>query len=134
MIDVAATYPGTVLAWLLAGVLVLIQLLVADVAGLRAGKAPGVPVAGGHDQFLFRATRAFDNTRESLGLFVLFTLVCVAGGAEAPWVNGLALAWVGARAAHALCYWCDWRSARSIAFIVSLIALGGLAVLGLLAL
>lgn len=134
MVELAAVYPGTVLAWLLTGVLVLIQLLVADIAGLRAGKAPGMPVTGGHESFLFRATRAFDNARESLGLFLLFTLACVAVGAAPLWTNGFALVWVGARAAHALCYWCDWRNARSLAFLVSLIALAGLAVLGFISL
>jgi uncharacterized membrane protein YecN with MAPEG domain len=57
--------------------LVLVQVLVADFAGIRAKHVPGMPIADGHKSFLFRATRAHGNTVENLALFVMTVLLAV---------------------------------------------------------
>ena len=115
-------------ALLAMGVLCLVQALVADVAGIRAGHVPGMPIAGGHDDFLFRATRAQGNTNENLGAFLLLALAAVALGASSRWTNGLAWVFVAARLGHMLTYYVDLRPARSACFGVGLLALIGLAV------
>ena len=48
------------------GALVLTQVLVADIAHMKAKHVPGMPVTGGHASFLFRAVRAHANTNENL--------------------------------------------------------------------
>jgi uncharacterized MAPEG superfamily protein len=124
-------YAGVVGAFGATGVLLLVQILVADFAGIRARHVPGTPVPADHGRFLFRAVRAHANTNESVAAFVLLALYGMFGGASAAWLNGLAWAYVGARAAHMLCYYADLRLLRSIAFGIGLAALLALAAAGL---
>ena len=116
-------YPGTVLAWIVVAVLLLVQVLVADVIGLRRKKPPGAEAEGGHDDLLWRADRAHRNTNETLGVFVLLSLAAIAVEAHPVAANGCALAFAGARAGHMLCYWFDVRILRSVCWIAALIAL-----------
>lgn len=110
--------------------LLLLQILVADVASIRAGHAPGAPVPADHGNFLFRATRAHANTNESIAVFVLLVLFGVMSAAPAGWLNGLAWVYVAARAAHMLCYYAGLQLARSLAFGVGLLALIGMLIVG----
>jgi len=107
-------------------VLTLIQFAVADVAGIRAGHVPGAPVAGGHESFLFRATRAHANTNENLPLFLLLVLCCLLLAASPEWTGNWVWAFVAARGAHMAFYYADWRTPRSAAFVVGTIAQLGL--------
>ena len=125
-------YPGTVVAWIAMGLLLLVQVLVADVLGLRRKKPPGAAAEGGHDDLLWRAERAYGNTNETIAAFVLLSLAAIGYGAHPVLVNGAALTFVAARGAHALCYWADPRLARSGTWIVALLALLALAVSPLL--
>jgi uncharacterized MAPEG superfamily protein len=128
MPDAILPYAAVASALLAMGVLCLIQALVADVAGIRAGHVPGMPVAGGHDDFLFRATRAQANTNETLGAFIVLALAAVVLGASPWWANILVWIFVAARVGHMLTYYMNLRSARSACFAVGLAALVGLAV------
>lgn len=110
------------------GALHLIQLLVADVVGLRAGHTPGTPADGGHDDLLFRASRAHANTAESLGIVVLFVGAGVLLAADPIWMARALWMLVGLRVAYTLCYWLDLRVLRSVVFaltLLALLALGG---------
>ncbi|MEM6703084.1 MAG: MAPEG family protein [Acidobacteriota bacterium] len=112
------------------GVLHLVQLLVADVVGLRSGHTPGTPVDGGHDDALFRASRAHANTAESLGVLLLFVVAGVLLGGSPLWMSRALWALVALRTLYTLCYWFDQRALRSIVFVLmllALIALGGAA-------
>jgi uncharacterized MAPEG superfamily protein len=120
-------YHSSVLGLLALAVLAVIQFGVADIAGIRAKHVPGMPVAGGHDSFLFRATRAHANTYENLGLFLLLVLICLFAGASPRWTAICIWLFVAARVAYMGCYYADLRFARSTAF-----AVGALAQLGLL--
>jgi uncharacterized MAPEG superfamily protein len=102
--------------------LVMVQVLVADVAGMRVKHVPGMPVAGGHGDFHFRATRAHANTNENLPVQVLLTLLAVLLAADPRWSAGAAWAFAAARAGHMAFYYFDLRLARSIAFGVGLAA------------
>jgi uncharacterized MAPEG superfamily protein len=129
MSDAFLPYAPVAGALMAMGVLCLIQALVADVAGMRAGHVPGMPIAGGHDNFLFRAARAQGNTNENLGTFIMLALSAVALDASPAWTNGLAWVFVAARLGHMLTYYMDLRPARSACFGVGLLALIGLAVI-----
>ncbi len=127
MLEVFAAYHDAVVGLFALAVLFLFQFGVADVAGIRAKHVPGTPVTGGHDSFLFRATRAHANSYENLGLFLLLVLVCVLAGAGAKWVCNWIWVFVAARTAYMVCYYADLRTLRSVMF-----GIGGLAQLGLL--
>jgi uncharacterized MAPEG superfamily protein len=126
-------YHVAMISYLVLGVLFLAQTLVADAAAIRAGHVPGTPVTGGHDDFLFRATRAHANTNENLAAFVVLSLAAVFLGADPWWTNALAATFVLSRLAHMLTYYFDLRSARSASFVIGLLSLAGLAIAGLAA-
>lgn len=112
------------------GGLLLVQLVVFDVAGIRAGHVPGAVVAGGHEDFFFRASRAHANTNESLAAFALLAIFGIFRNAAPGWLNAAAVAFVAARIVHMLCYYADQRKLRSVAFVVAFVALAAMLVLG----
>ena len=124
-------YASTLTAYVCLGGLYLLQALVADVVGIRGGHVPGMPITTGHDDLLFRATRAQANTNENLPTFMLLSVAAVLLGASATWTNRLVWAFVLARAAHMLAYYADLRPVRSAFFAVSTAALSGLLVVAL---
>ena len=134
MADLVLPYFTTLASWVVLGVLVLVQVLVADVAAMRAGHVPGTAVTGGHDAFLFRATRAHANTNENLALFLLLSVGAILLRASAPLTNGFAGVFVASRAVHMLAYYGDQRTLRSTAFVVGLVCLIGLAICDVVAL
>jgi len=115
------------------GALLLIQLLVLDVAGLKARHRPGTPVEPDHGNFLFRASRAHANTNESIAAFILLAFFGVLSAAPAGWLNTLSWVYVLARIAHMLCYYAGVHLLRSLSFGVGLAALFGMLVVGVLA-
>ena len=123
-------YVSTVWALGMSGALLLIQLLVVDLAGIKARHRPGTPVEADHGHFLFRATRVHANTNESIAAFTLVALFCVLSAASPGWLNALSWVYVVARVAHMVCYYAGFRLSRSVAFGVSLAALLGMLVVG----
>lgn len=103
--------------------LLLLQILVADLAGVRARHVPGAPVTADHGLFLFRAARVVGNSNESIAVFVLAVLFALARGADPAWTAATAWSYVLSRAVYAVCYWADWRLARSVVFGIGLLAL-----------
>lgn len=118
-----APYAPTVFAMLATAALFLVQLLVLDLAGIKARHVPGTPVQADHASFLFRASRTHANTNESVAAFILLTVVAIFTSASPTWTNACAWLYVGGRLGHMLCYYADLRAARSVAFAVGLIAL-----------
>ena len=125
-----APYAATLLALGAMAALLLVQLVVADVAGIRAGHEPGSPVEPDHGSFLFRAVRAHANTNESLSAFVLLALFGLLSAASPGWLGLLAWLFVAARAAHMACYYANLKAPRSVAFAVGLLALLGMLAVG----
>lgn len=123
-----ALYHNTGLAMGLAGGIIFLQLLVADIAGMRVPHIPGAPIEVDHKSFLFRSHRALGNMNESIAVFILFTLVGILSGADPVWLGRFALGYAGGRAAYMLCYWFNFKMARSVFFGISLLALLGLGV------
>lgn len=126
-------YGPTVVVAGITGLLLLIQLLIADLLAIRAKHPPGHPIPADYRQLLFRASRAHANTNESVAVFILFALFGVVGGASAAWLNGMALVYLAGRAGHMLCYYADLGTPRSAAFGVSVIGLLGMFVAGVIA-
>lgn len=123
-------YASTVWAMGMSGALLLIQLLVVDLAGIKARHRPGTPVEADHGNFLFRATRAHANTNESIAAFTLLALFGVLSAASPGWLNALSWVYVAARVAHMVCYYAGFQLPRSVAFGVGLVALFGMLVVG----
>ena len=68
-----------------AGTLLLLQLLVADIAGMKVPHIPGAPIEPDHSNFLFRAHRAhraLGNMNESVSIFIIFALVGILSAAD----------------------------------------------------
>jgi len=129
MIDIASSDGSILAAWVVLGGLVLVQAVVADVAGIRSKHTPGMPVTTGHDDFFFRAVRAQANTLENLATFILLSFVAMVLDARPGATLVFVWLFVAARMAHMLAYYADLRLPRSAAFSVGFLALIGLFVL-----
>lgn len=122
MAELLMPYHSLLAASAVLALLVLVQVLVADLAGMRARHVPGMPVTGGHGDFHFRATRAHGNTNENLPVWVLLVVVAVLLAAEPKWSAYAAWLFTAARAGHMAFYYLDLRLARSVAFGLGLLA------------
>lgn len=119
-------YSPTILAMVVAGLLLLLQLFVADLTAIKAGHKPGHPIPADSGSFLFRSARAHANTNESIAAFVLFAITGILAGANPYWLNLLSLAYVGCRAAYMAAYYIGLSLIRSIVFGVSMLVLLGM--------
>ena len=123
-------YELTVLSLGAFGLLLLIQLIVSDVVGIRARHVPGTPVPPDHRSLLFRATRAVGNTNESLGIYLALLLFCLLSGASASTVAYLSWGYVATRAAYTGCYYLNLQTLRSVCFGLSVLLLVALLLVG----
>ena len=121
--NIASTYGSVIAAYAVLAVAYLIQALVADVSAMRAKHVPGMPVISGHDDPLFRATRAQANTNENLPWFLLVTLAAMFAGVGTTAAGACAWTFVAARVIHMLAYYTDVRIVRSAGFAIGLLAM-----------
>lgn len=126
--DIFANYHSAVLAMFAAGVVLFIQFLVADITGFLGTKTPGIPVAANHDDFLFRATRAYSNMNETIAVFIIFMTVGILAQIDPVWLSRLAWVYVAARIAYGLCYWMKLGLGRTLCFVAVLLSLLGLGI------
>ncbi|PHR61219.1 MAG: hypothetical protein COA43_04370 [Robiginitomaculum sp.] len=105
------------------GGLLLVQLIIADIAGIKSKHNPGSTVTADHNSFLFRATRVLGNMNESVMIFMAFAIAGILSGADPVLLGRSAMVYALARACFALCYWFNIKTARSIFFGVGAIAL-----------
>jgi len=125
-------YKITILVSGLTGLMMLIQILIADVAAIKEQHTPGYPVNPDHNKFLFRAARAHANTNESIAIFVLFALFGVLSASNAFYLNIFSVIYIVSRIAHMCFYYGNVKLARSISFPLSLIGLIGMFITGLI--
>ncbi|MEE4249015.1 MAG: MAPEG family protein [Alcanivoracaceae bacterium] len=118
-----APYEFTVIAMVAIAALLLVQLIVLDIAGIRSGHVPGAPVKSDHGSFLFRAVRAHANTNESIVVFVILAVAAILSSSSPTWTNIWAWLYVVSRFGHMLCYYANFKIARSVSFAVSIVAL-----------
>lgn len=124
-------YKTTLLVAGLTGVMLFVQILVADLTAIKQKHTPGYPIEPNHQDFLFRAARVHANTNESIAIFCLFAFFAVLSSAEPSYLNGSAVLYFAGRLLHMLAYYAQIGLVRSIAFGVSLIGLAGMFIAGL---
>lgn len=129
---ILVAYAPAIYACVALAALILVQVLVADFAGIRNKHVPGMPVTEGHSSFLFRSVRALANTNEILGLFLLLMGCALMLQASPAWINALAWVFVAARIAHTVSYYARWGMVRGAAFGIGLTAQAGLLIACLL--
>ncbi|KZY47836.1 MULTISPECIES: MAPEG family protein [unclassified Oleiphilus] len=129
--EVFADYQLTLLIVGLTGLLLLTQILVSDAASIKLKHTPGYPVEADHARFLFRASRTYSNTNETIAVFILFALFAVYSGADASYIDAFSVTYFAGRVMHMLCYYANIALARSIGFVISLIGLIGMFVTSL---
>ena len=124
-------YKITLLVVGLSGLMMLIQILIADIAAIRQQHTPGYPVKPDHNSFLFRATRVHSNTNESISVFVLFAFFGVFTESNPFYLNVFSIIYFISRLAHMCFYYGDFKLARSVSFPLILIGLIGMFITGL---
>lgn len=124
-------YESTVLALGAMGALMLLQLLVADVAGIAVKHVPGSAVPADHNNFLFRATRTVANSNESIAIYLLAVIFCILTAANPYYTMIAAWAFVTTRLVYCVCYYANVQLLRSITFGLSLLCLAALLLIGL---
>ncbi len=110
--------------------LLLVQLLIADIIGIRRRHTPGSPVAADHSNLLFRASRAVANTNESIAVFILAVLFCILSQASPAYTAYAAWGFVLSRAIYAVLYYGNLQTPRSVLFGVSILFIVALLILG----
>ncbi|MFK7733736.1 MAG: MAPEG family protein [Pseudomonadales bacterium] len=125
-------YENTILAMGGMAVLMLIQLIVADVVGVKVKHPPGSAVPSDHNSGLFRATRTMANTNESIAIFILAVLFCIYSNASPVHTAYAAWGFVTARVGYAVCYYGNVKLLRSVLFGISLLFLLALLVIGII--
>ena len=125
-------YAGAISTLAALAALMIAQLLIADVTGIRRRHVPGTPVTPDHADALFRVSRTVANMNESVAIFVVLLLYCIFAGASPAWTAWSAWAYAICRLLYAVCYYANLPTYRSISFGLSLIALITMLVVGLM--
>lgn len=115
------------------GLLLVVQLLIADIAGIRRGHRAGFPVAADPSRFHFRAMRAHANLNESIAAFVAVLVAAMVVGAPSWAVNLFSAVYLAGRIGHAVMYYANLSLARSVSFGIGLVGILGVGVAALLA-
>ena len=93
-------YNITVLVMGLTGLTFLLQLIIADLVGIKTKHIPGHPITADHNNFLFRASRAISNSNESVSIFILLVAFSIMSSANPQWLNISAIVYLAGRIAH----------------------------------
>ncbi|PLW87838.1 MAPEG family protein [Halioglobus japonicus] len=128
--EISAAYVSTIHALGVLGAVMLCQLLLADIIGIRRGHVPGALAPADHDDLLFRASRTVANINESIAIFIVAVGFCVASGASPSATAYAAWGFVGARVLYAVCYYANLKLPRSAVFALSLVAIAALLIIG----
>lgn len=126
MESILEAYNTTMFALGAFALLMLIQVVVADVQGIKARHVPGTPVEPNHGNSLFRASRVVANTNESAAIFILLAIYAIGLGASPAWTGYLSIGYVVMRAIYAVFYYLNQPTLRSVSFAVSLLLLAAL--------
>ncbi|MEM7358368.1 MAG: MAPEG family protein [Pseudomonadota bacterium] len=127
--EIFDAYHQTVLAIGVMAALLLSQLIIADVVGIKAKHKPGMPVNADHGNLLFRASRVVGNANDSVAVFILAVAFCILSGASPVYTAYAAWTYVILRILYAVCYYANVQTMRSAIFGISLVSL--LALIGI---
>lgn len=117
------TYRVTLAAMTLAALLLVVQLIIADLTAIRSRHKAGYPIPANSKTFLFRSARAHANTNESISAFALLAGAGILSSTSPGALGFLSIAWVLCRLAHMGCYYANRKSWRSLSFAASLLVL-----------
>ena len=123
MASIAPQYLTTIAALLAVGALLLIQLVIADIAAIRAKHKAGTPIPPDFSRFYFRAARAHANTNESVVVFISAVVAGLLAAANPYWLGLLAWSYFACRVLHMAFYYANKTLHRSAAFGLSLVVL-----------
>lgn len=126
LIPATADYRHTIVVMALGGLLLVMQLVVADLTAIRHRHKAGYPIPADSGKFIFRTARADTNTNESIAAFALLALSAMPLSASPAWVNALSVGWLSCRLAHMGFHYANIKLGRSVAFGFSMLALLGL--------
>ncbi|WP_305857687.1 MAPEG family protein [Balneatrix alpica] len=129
--ELLAQYQISILVVGLTGLMFFVQLLVADVASIKKGHIPGTIIEQSHDNFLFRSSRVFANSNETVGIFILFLMFAFLSSSDSSWVNISSAVYFIGRLGHMFFYYANLKALRSVAFGVSLLGLVSIFISGL---
>jgi uncharacterized MAPEG superfamily protein len=124
-------YKITVLVMGLSGMIFFLQLLIADLVGIKRRHIPGYPIEPSHNDLHFRATRTLSNTNESVAVFILLVCFSILSSANANLLNISATVYLVGRIGHMLCYYFNLKLLRSISFVASLLGLVAIFIVGI---
>ena len=125
-------YSSSVAAFGFVAALMLIQVLVSDAFGIRRKHVPGAPVETDHSNPHFRASRTVANTNETIAIFVCALLFCILSSASPGYTAITAWTFAVSRLLYAICYYTNQQVLRSTCFGISILALIGLIVVGVI--
>ncbi len=127
------TYQWSILIVGLTAMLSIVQLLAFDFMAIKQRHPPGHPVTNDHNSLLFRLSRAHANMNETMGAMILLFLFVLFTSADPRWVNGLMGFYFICRLLHMVFYYAGQAALRGVVFGISLLALIGLFVVGIMA-
>ena len=133
MLELNSAYLPSLWAMAATGLLIWLQLLIADISALKTPHIPGAPLEPNPKNFAYRAARAHANTNESVACFILFIVTGILANADNLWLNCFAWLYVGCRLGHMIFYYLQKSALRSTSFGISLAALLGLFVIDVVA-
>lgn len=117
------TYRVTLAAMTLAALLLVVQLIIADLTAIRSRHKAGYPIPADGKKFLFRSARAHANNNESISAFALLAGAGILSSASPGALGFLSMAWVVCRLAHMVFYYANRKPLRSLSFAASLLVL-----------
>lgn len=126
MFELTNIYLPSLWAMAATGLLILVQLIIADISAIKAKHRPGMPLPADTTTFVFRAARAHANSNESVACFILFIVTGILANADSLWLNCFAWLYVACRIGHMMFYYLHKSLLRSLSFGISLAALLGL--------
>ena len=129
--EIIQMYESTILALGAMTLLMFIQLVFADLVGMKSKHRPGNSVSADHKSLLFRSTRTVANTNESIAIFLLAVLFCIFSNATPSSTAYASWGFVATRFVYAGFYYTNLQLLRSLTFAMSLLCLLALLVIGL---
>lgn len=121
--EILPEYQNSVLALGAVAILMLVQLIAADVVGIKNKHIPGAAIPSDHKILLFRASRTVANTNESIGVFIAAFVFAVWSEASPAWVAYSAWGFFTARAIYAVFYYANLQTLRSVSFAFVMLSL-----------
>lgn len=128
--EVAHMYESTIMALGAMALLMFLQLVFADVVGLRSKHTPGGAIPVDHKNILFRSARTVANTNESVSIFLLASIFCILSSASPAFTAYASSGFVISRLVYAIFYYTNMQLWRSVAFGISLLCLLALVAIG----